>query len=133
MEGATGPRMRVDGREVIVLCSGNYLGLATHPRLKAAAIEATERLGVCSAAARLIAGNNELYDVLEKRLADFKGREGDAVYTDALSHASIIDGCRLSRATVKVFPHNDLSALERLLRSDTGFRRGLLAGDGGHR
>jgi len=152
MEGATGPRMRVDGREVIVLCSGNYLGLATHPRLKAAAIEATERLGVCSAAARLIAGNNELYDVLEKRLADFKGREaalvystgymanlgvisavvgeGDAVYTDALSHASIIDGCRLSRASVKVFPHNDLSALERLLRSDTGFRRRLIAVDG---
>jgi 8-amino-7-oxononanoate synthase len=152
MEGATGPRMQVDGREVIVLCSSNYLGLATHPRLKAAAIEATERLGVCSAASRLIAGNNELYRSLEERLAHFKGRqaalvystgymanvgvissvvgEGDVVYTDALSHASIIDGCRLSRATVKVFPHNDVSALEQLLKSDTGFRRRLIVVDG---
>ncbi|MGH7478390.1 MAG: 8-amino-7-oxononanoate synthase, partial [Candidatus Methylomirabilales bacterium] len=79
MEGATEARMRVDGREVIVLCSSNYLGLATHPRLKAAAIEATERLGVCSAASRLIAGNNELYRTLEERLARFKGREAALV------------------------------------------------------
>ncbi len=152
MEGATGPRMHVDGREVIVLCSSNYLGLASHPRLKCAAIEATERLGVCSAASRLIAGNNELYRTLEERLADFKGREaalvystgymanlgvisalvkeGDVVYTDALSHASIIDGSRLSRATVKTFPHNDLDALTRLLKSDTAFRRKLIVVDG---
>lgn len=152
MEGAIGPRMQVDGREVIVLCSSNYLGLANHPRLKAAAIEATDRLGVCSAASRLIAGNNELYRRLEERLAAFKGREaalvystgymanlgvisalvgkGDVVYTDTLSHASIIDGCRLSRATVKVFPHNDVGALERLLKSDTAFRRKLIVVDG---
>ncbi len=152
MEGAAGPRMQVDGREVIVLCSSNYLGLATHPRLKAAAIEATNRLGVCSAASRLISGNNELYVTLEDRLAVFKGREaalvystgymanlgvisalvgeGDVVYTDALSHASIIDGCRLSRASVKVFPHNDVNVLERLLKSDTGFRRKLIVVDG---
>ncbi len=152
MEGATGPRMHVDGREVIVLCSSNYLGLANHPRLKAAAIEATERLGACSAASRLIAGNNELYRALENRLAQLKGREaalvystgymanlgvisalvkeGDVVYADALSHASIIDGCRLSRAAVKVFPHNDASALEGLLKSDTGFRRKLIVVDG---
>jgi 8-amino-7-oxononanoate synthase len=152
MEGATEPRMRVDGREVIVLCSSNYLGLATHPRLKAAAVAATERFGVCSAASRLIAGNTELYLTLEERLAAVKGREaalvystgymanlgvisavvseGDVVYADALSHASIIDGCRLSRATVKVFPHNDLDALEGLLRSDTGVRRRLIVVDG---
>ena len=152
MEGPPEARMRVDGREVIVLCSSNYLGLATHPRLKAAAIEATERLGVCSAASRLIAGNNELYRTLEERLAVFKRREaalvfstgymanlgvisavvgdGDVVYTDALSHASIVDGCRLSRATVKIFPHNDVDALEDLLKSDTGFRRRLIAVDG---
>ncbi len=152
MEGPPEARMRVDGREVIVLCSSNYLGLATHPRLKAAAIEATERLGVCSAASRLIAGNNELYRTLEERLAVFKRREaalvfstgymanlgvisavvgdGDVVYTDALSHASIVDGCRLSRATVKIFPHNDVDALEHLLKSDTGFRRRLIAVDG---
>ena len=139
MEGAAAPRMQVDGREVIVLCSSNYLGLATHPRLKAAAIEATEELGVCSAASRLISGNNELYRTLEKRLAVFKGREaalvystgymanlgvisavvgeGDVIYTDALSHASIIDGCRLSRAAVEIFPHNDLDALEARLKS----------------
>jgi 8-amino-7-oxononanoate synthase len=152
MEGATGPRMQVDGREVIVLCSSNYLGLANHPRLKTAAIEATDRLGVCSAASRLIAGNNELYRMLEERLAAFKGRgaalvystgymanlgvisalvkEGDVVYTDALSHASIIDGCRLSRAAVKIFPHNDLDALKDLLKSDKGFRRKLIVVDG---
>ncbi|MCZ6479929.1 MAG: 8-amino-7-oxononanoate synthase [candidate division NC10 bacterium] len=152
MEGATGPRMQVDGREVIVLCSSNYLGLANHPRLKTAAIEATDRLGVCSAASRLIAGNNELYRMLEERLAAFKGRgaalvystgymanlgvisalveEGDVVYTDALSHASTIDGCRLSRAAVKIFPHNDLDALEDLLKSDKGFRRKLIVVDG---
>ena len=152
MEGAVEARMRVDGREVIVLCSSNYLGLATHPRLKAAAIEAIERLGVCSAASRLIAGNNELYRTLEERLARFKGREaalvystgymanlgvisavvgeGDVIYADALSHASIVDGCRLSRATVKMFPHNDVDALEQLLKSDTGFRRRLIAVDG---
>lgn len=152
IEGAIGPRMRVDGREVIVLCSSNYLGLANHPRLKTAAIEATERLGVCSAASRLIAGNNELYRTLEERLAVFKGhgaalvystgymanlgvisalvKEGDVVYTDALSHASIIDGCRLSRAAVKIFPHNDLDALKDLLKSDKGFRRRLIVVDG---
>jgi len=152
MEGATGPRMQVDGREVIVLCSSNYLGLANHPRLKTAAIEATDRLGVCSAASRLIAGNNELYRMLEERLAAFKGRgaalvystgymanlgvisalvkEGDVVYTDALSHASIFDGCRLSRAAVKIFPHNDLDALKDLLKSDKGFRRKLIVVDG---
>jgi 8-amino-7-oxononanoate synthase len=152
MEGAAEARMRVDGREVIVLCSSNYLGLATHPRLKAAAIEATERLGVCSAASRLIAGNNELYRILEERLARFKGREAalvystgymanlgvistvvgerDVIYADALSHASIVDGCRLSRAAVKIFPHNDVCALEQLLKSDTGFRRRLIAVDG---
>lgn len=150
--GPTAPRMQVDGREVIVLCSSNYLGLATHPRLKAAAIEATERLGVCSAAARLIAGNNELYGTLETQLARLKGQEAalvystgymanlgvisavvgerDVVYTDALGHASIIDGCRLSRAAVKVFPHNDLSALEDLLKSDSGFGRKLIAVNG---
>ncbi|MFQ5656079.1 MAG: 8-amino-7-oxononanoate synthase [Candidatus Methylomirabilales bacterium] len=152
MEGAATPRMRVDGREVIVLCSSNYLGLATHPRLKAAAVEATDRLGVCSAASRLIVGNNELYQALEDRLAAFKGREaalvystgymanlgvissvvreGDVVYSDALSHASIVDGCRLSRAEVRVFPHNDLDALEGLLKSETGHRRKLIVVDG---
>jgi len=152
MEGPTAPRMQVDGREVIVLCSSNYLGLATHPRLKAAAIEATERLGVCSAAARLVAGNNEFYDTLEEQLAELKGREaalvystgymanlgvisavvgeGDVVYTDALSHASVIDGCRLSRAAVKIFPHNDLNALENLLKAEGGLRRRLIAVNG---
>jgi 8-amino-7-oxononanoate synthase len=152
MEGATAPRMQVDGREVIVLCSSNYLGLAAHPRLKAAAIEATERLGVCSAAARLIAGNNELYHTLEEQLAALKDREaalvystgymanlgvisavigeGDVVYTDALSHASVIDGCRLSRAVVKIFPHNDLTALEDLLKAESGLRRRLIAVNG---
>lgn len=152
MEGAIGPRMRVGGREVIVLCGSNYLGFANHPRLKAAAIEATDRLGVSSAASRLIAGNNELYQRLEGQLALFKGREaalvystgymanlgvisalvgkGDVVYTDALGHASVVDGCRLSGAAVKTFSHNDVRALEGLLKSDTGFRRKLIVVNG---
>ena len=152
MEGPAGPRMRVDGREVIVLCSSNYLGLATDPRLKAAAAAATERWGVASAASRLISGNNELYRILEAELAAFKGREaalvystgymanlgvisavageGDVVFSDSLSHASIVDGCRISRATVKVFPHNDLEALEKFLKDGKGFRRRFIVVDG---
>jgi 8-amino-7-oxononanoate synthase len=152
MEGAAGPRMRVDGREVIVLCSSNYLGLATDPRLKAAAVAATERWGVCSAASRLISGNSELYRTLEAELAAFKEREaalvystgymanlgvisavageGDVVLSDSLTHASIVDGCRISRATVKVFPHNDLEALEKFLKDGKGFRRRFVVVDG---
>jgi len=152
VEGEQGPRMTVDGRKVVILCSSNYLGLASHPRLKAAAIQAIERYGTSASAARLISGNVELYHRLEEALAAFKEREaalvytngymanlgviaslvgeGDAIFSDALNHASIVDGCRLSKADVRIFPHNDVKALEELLQASGRYRRRLIAVDG---
>ncbi len=152
IEGEQGPKMTVDGRRVVILCSSNYLGLASHPRLKAAAIQAVERYGTSASAARLISGNVELYHRLEEALAAFKEREaalvytsgymanlgviaslvgeGDAILSDALNHASIVDGCRLSKADVRIFPHNDVKALEELLRASGRYRRRLIVVDG---
>ena len=122
----------VDGREVINLSSNNYLGLTTHPRLRERAIEAVRRYGVGSGSVRTIAGTMRLHMELEERLAAFKQTEAvvvfqsgftanagtvssiltkdDVVISDELNHASIIDGCRLSRASIKVFPHKDVEA-----------------------
>ena len=119
-----------DHRSVVNLSSNNYLGLTTHPRLRARALEATERYGVGSGSVRTIAGTMEIHMELERRLAEFKKVEAvvvfqsgfaanagtvaailtkdDVVVSDELNHASIIDGCRLSRATIKVFPHKDV-------------------------
>ncbi len=152
IEGTQGPRMRVDGRETIILASSDYLGLASHPRLKEAARHAIDRYGCSASAARLISGNHDLYPRLEERLASFKQTEAalvfstgyqanlgvisaltdsqDVVFSDELNHASIIDACRLSRAQIRVFPHNDLAALEDLLRRETGARRKLIVVDG---
>ncbi|MBI4745896.1 MAG: 8-amino-7-oxononanoate synthase [Deltaproteobacteria bacterium] len=140
-EGAQGPRVRIDGKEVVLLCSNNYLGLADHPRLKEAAMKAIERHGVGSGASRLVSGNMGLHQELEERIARFKGTEaalvfnsgytanvsvipalvgrGDTVFSDKLNHASIIDGCVLSRAEFKRYPHKDMDALERLLSGDS--------------
>src|SRR5574337_1296507 len=137
IDGPQGPRVHVDGREAIHFAGSDYLGLACHPRLKKAACQATLRYGCGVAAARLISGNHELYPQLEERLARFKQAEAallfgtgyqanlgvlsalmdspDVVFSDALNHASIVDGCRLSRATIRIFPHNDIAALTRLL------------------
>jgi 8-amino-7-oxononanoate synthase len=152
IEGAQGPWMRVDGRRTIVLASSDYLGLASHPRLKEAARAAIDRHGCSASAARLISGNHCLYPKLEERLARFKGTEAalvfstgyqanlgvisalmdsrDVVFSDELNHASIVDGCRLSKAQVSIFPHNDLDALERLLKRTTSARRKLIVVDG---
>ena len=152
VEGPQGPRMRVDGRDTIILASSDYLGLASHPRLKDAARQAIDRYGCSASAARLISGNHGLYPQLEQRLARFKQTEAalvfstgyqanlgvisaltdsqDVVFSDELNHASIVDGCRLARAQVKVFPHNDLDALEDLLSRETGARRRLIVVDG---
>lgn len=152
IEGPAGTRMRVDGREVLVLCSSNYLGLATHPTVCDAARSAIERYGTSSSAARLIAGNSELYRALEGRLARFVGTEaalvystgymanlgvlsalvgeGDIIYADALAHASVVDGTRLSRARVQTFRHGDAAHLRVLMRRGGAFRRRLVVVDG---
>lgn len=142
IEGAQGPRVKIDGKEVILLCSNNYLGLADHPRLKEAAVKAIEKYGVGSGASRLVSGTMGLHQELEERIARFKGTEaalvfnsgyaanvsvipalvgrGDTVFSDKLNHASIIDGCVLSRAEFKRYPHKDVVELERLLKVVSG-------------
>ncbi|MGZ5212246.1 MAG: glycine C-acetyltransferase [Actinomycetota bacterium] len=153
LSGATGARARFDGREVINLASNNYLGLANHPRVNEAASEAALELGAGSGAVRTIAGTMTLHLELERRFADFKHAEDalmfqsgftanagtvaailskeDVIVSDALNHASIIDGARLSRAEIKVFPHKDVDAADASL-SETARpgRRQLLITDG---
>jgi glycine C-acetyltransferase len=153
LDGAQAPRMRVDGREVLLFAGSNYLDLARHPEVTSAAAEAARDYGCAAGGSRLINGNLVLHEELEEELAKFLGTEAalafatgymanvgvipalvgrdDVVVSDALSHASIIDGCRLSRAEVRVFPHGDLDALESALRdAATPGRRVLLAIDG---
>jgi glycine C-acetyltransferase len=141
-----------DHRQVVNLSSNNYLGLTTHPRLRDAALDATRRLGVGSGSVRTIAGTMEIHMELERRLAEFKKTEAvvvfqsgfaanagtvaavltkdDVVVSDELNHASIIDGCRLSRASIKVFPHKDVAAARRVLESLPASQRKLLITDG---
>src|SRR2546427_1269057 len=132
------PVANFDGQEVINLSSNNYLGLTTHPKLKEAAVQAVEEFGVGSGAVRTIAGTMTLHMELEEKIAKFKqveasvvfqsgfaanagtvqailGKE-DVIISDELNHASIIDGCRLSRAEIKVFPHKDVEACEGILK-----------------
>lgn len=130
-------RCVIDGKEVITLSSNNYLGLNTHPRLREAAIEAVRRFGAGSGAVRTIAGTMSLHEELERRLAEFKhveavltfqsgftantgvipviAAEGSVIVSDALNHASIIDGIRLTKAERKVFPHADMEGLRAVL------------------
>ena len=141
-----------DHRSVVNLSSNNYLGLTTHPRLKARAAEALERFGVGSGSVRTIAGTMDIHMELERRLAEFKNVEAvvvfqsgftanagtvsailtkeDVVISDELNHASIIDGCRLSRATIKVFPHKDAAAAQKIARELPATQRKLLITDG---
>src|SRR6187402_1243005 len=131
------PICHYDGKEVINLASNNYLGLANHPKLIEAAVEATKKFGAGSGAVRTIAGTMRLHLELERRIAAFKNVEAcvvfqsgfaanagtvsailtpeDHVISDALNHASIIDGCRLSRAKIHVFPHKDIDGAEEKL------------------
>jgi len=137
MSAAQGPVTIVDGREVISLSSNDYLGLTHHPRLREAALAAVREFGVGSGAVRTIAGTMTLHEALEAELAEFKGTEAvltfqsgftantgviptitgeaDLIVSDALNHASIIDGMRLSKAPRKVFPHKDVDALRGIL------------------
>jgi glycine C-acetyltransferase len=137
LESASAAESRFDGKEVINLASNNYLGLTTHPKLCEAALAAVRQFGVGSGAVRTISGTMSLHMQLEERIAAFKNVEAcvvfqsgftanagtvsailspeDHIVSDELNHASIIDGCRLSRAKIHVFPHKDVAAAEKLL------------------
>ena len=143
----------VDGKKVLNMCANNYLGFANHPKLKEAAKKAIDDFGVGPAAVRTIAGTMSLHLELEEKLAKFKGAEAtisfqsgfnanlatipaivgkeDAIFSDELNHASIIDGCRLSRATIIRYAHRDPDDLEKKLREEGGkYRRKLVVTDG---
>ena len=148
---AQGPRVQLDGQDVLLLCSNDYLGLADHPTVSAAAIDATERWGTGAGASRLVSGNMEPHERLERRLAGFHGTEsallfgsgylantgvvaalahrGDVVFSDELNHASIIDGCRLAGAETFVYRHRDLEHLAWALERLPG-HAGLIVTDG---
>jgi glycine C-acetyltransferase len=153
LEGPTGARARFDGRDVINLASNNYLGLANHPRMNAAASRAAAELGAGTGAVRTIAGTMTMHRELERRFAAFKHSEDalmfqsgftanagtvaaildrdDVIVSDRLNHASIIDGARLSRAEIKVFEHRDAGHADALLaESASPGRRQLLVTDG---
>ena len=142
----------VDHRSVVNLSSNNYLGLTTHPKLRQAALKAIEEYGVGTGSVRTIAGTMDIHMELERRLAEFKRVEKvvvfqsgftanagtvsailtkeDVVISDELNHASIIDGCRLSRATIKVFPHKDVDAARKVIKDLPASQRKLLITDG---
>ena len=147
LQSACEPVSRFDGREVINLASNNYLGLADHPKLIEAQVEAAKKYGAGSGAVRTISGTMSLHLELERRIAEFKQTEAcvvfqsgfvansgtvsailgpeDHIISDALNHASIIDGCRLSKAKIHVFPHKDTAKADEILRD--------LAGTPGHK
>ena len=154
LQTAAGPRVRMDGRDIIQLSSNNYLGLTTHPRLVAAARQAVEEFGAGPGAVRTIAGTMSLHLELETRLARFKSteaalvfqsgytanvgvvstlmQEGDLIVSDELNHASIIDGCRLCKADRAIYRHLDYDHLRDVLKTarQTGTRKILVVADG---
>lgn len=149
---APGPRIVIDGRPCLQMASNDYLGYCSHPAIKKAAQKAVSVWGVGAGSSRLISGNNCLFEEVEKRLANLKkteaalvfstgymanigllstiGEHGDVIYSDELNHASIIDGCRMSRAHVEIFPHKDTEMLESLLKQGQRFRRRIIVTDG---
>lgn len=151
LEGAQGPRIRVDGRELLSFCSNDYLGLAADARLAEAICTATRRYGVGSGAAHLVSGHTRAHHALEEELAHFLGTErallfstgymanlgvlagllkrGDQLFQDRLNHASLIDGAQLSAARLRRYPHADMNALARQLAEPADGNR-LIASDG---
>jgi glycine C-acetyltransferase len=151
LQGAQTPRVQLEGQEALLLSSNNYLGLADHPALREAAVRALERYGCGAGASRSVSGTTELHRELEERIARFKGSEaalilstgymanigllttlvgaGDLIVSDELNHASIVDGCRLSRAEVWVYRHRAMDHLEALLKRSSHHRR-LIVTDG---
>ncbi len=152
LESPSGPHARVDGKNVLVLCSNNYLGLCNHPRPRQAAITATRRFGAGSGSVRVIAGTLSLHLKLEQVLAKFKRTESsitfqsgfatnagtipslvderDLIVSDELNHGSIIDGCRLTKAERRVYKHRDVGDLEKQLQGTERYRRVLVITDG---
>ncbi|MCR4293305.1 MAG: 8-amino-7-oxononanoate synthase [Candidatus Kuenenia sp.] len=151
IESAQEPTVQIHGKHYLSFCSNNYLGLASHPIVKQAAIEAIRQYGCGTGASRLVSGTMPLHTELEKNIAQFKKTEAallfptgymanlgaictlvskeDIVIGDKLNHASIIDGCRYSGATFRVYPHKDINKLESLLQRSSSYRRKLVVTD----
>lgn len=142
VESSQGPEIMVDGSKKVVVCSNNYLGLASHPKVIEASVEAVKKYGTSGTGSRFLNGTNDLHEKVEKKFSKFVGKEdailfttghhsnlgaiaslvgkGEVVITDKLDHASIIDGCRLSFGEMARFRHNDMSDLERQLKKHHG-------------
>ena len=149
-----GPKVNINGREALLLCSNNYLGIAEHPALTEAMLVATRQYGTGSGASRLVSGTMPPHAALEERIAFFKGSAAallfnsgyaantgilqglfgpdDVIFSDELNHASIIDGCRLARARTVIYPHCDVAALAELMADEKPQRKGrwLIVTDG---
>jgi glycine C-acetyltransferase len=152
IDSPMGARVQIDGRELLNFCANNYLGLANHPRMRDAAKQAIDSYGIGPGAVRTIAGTMSLHNELEEKLAGFKRAEacitfqsgftanlgtipalvgrGDVIFSDALNHASIIDGCRLSRAEVVRYEHNNVADLRQKIEGTTDYTRRLIITDG---
>ncbi|WP_214802489.1 glycine C-acetyltransferase [Exiguobacterium sp. s194] len=152
LESAQANEVTIDGKSLVQLSSNNYLGLANHPRLKQAAIEAVEQFGAGTGSVRTIAGTFEMHEAFERELAEFKHTEAalvfqsgfatnlgvlsallgpeDVVISDALNHASIIDGIRLTKAARRIYKHIDLADLEAALKETQDYRTRLVVTDG---
>jgi glycine C-acetyltransferase len=152
LEGKPESHTTFDHKSVVNLSSNNYLGLTTHPKLKQAALDAVEKFGVGSGAVRTISGTMEMHLELERKLARFKHVESvvvfqsgfaanagtvaavltkdDVIVSDELNHASIIDGCRLSKAPIRVFPHKDVDAARRIMQDIPRAQKKILITDG---
>jgi len=151
IDGASGARVTIDGREMLMFASYNYLGLITHPKIKKAAIEAIEKYGTGAAGVRLLAGTTKIHEKLEETIAKFKGAEdavtyssgyvtnlaaistlcgrGDLIIIDKLDHASIIDGCILSGADHRTYLHNNMESLENILAKSGNYTNKLIVVD----
>jgi len=149
---AVGAWFVVDGKKVLNMCSNNYLGFANHPKLREAAKKAIDEFGVGPAAVRSIAGTMTLHLELEKKICEFKGTEAalslqsgltsnvsaipalmgpdDVIFTDELNHASIIDGCRLTKAKRVIYPHRDAKALAKLVEENKDIKKKMILTDG---
>ncbi|MDX1635368.1 MAG: aminotransferase class I/II-fold pyridoxal phosphate-dependent enzyme, partial [Marinobacter sp.] len=144
VSGPQQPQLSADGEAVLAFCSNDYLGLANHPELRAAVAKGLDQVGLGGAASHLICGHHHAHHQLELDLARFTGRsaalffstgymanmgvisavagKGDTIFSDALNHASIIDGCKLSRATIRTYPHADTDTLARQLAETEGHK-----------